>query len=126
MENTQNTLAAIDESARRRFESAWQAGRPEPIDGFVPPPDNPLHLATLEELVHIELEFAWKQPREPASGLASRAPVESYLQRFPQLNRPAIVLRLLKQEWRVRADAGAEPTSAEFRARFPQWLGPDD
>ena len=44
----------VDEDARRRFEAAWHAGQPEPIERFLPDPDHPLYRGTLEELVHID------------------------------------------------------------------------
>ena len=53
------SLDSIDETRRKAFESAWREGRPEPIERFLPPEDDARHLATLEELVHIELEFTW-------------------------------------------------------------------
>ena len=50
----------IDEATRRRFEADWRAGRPEPVERYLPAPDDPVYLATLEELVAIDLEFRWK------------------------------------------------------------------
>jgi serine/threonine-protein kinase len=102
-------------------------------------------LATLEELVHIELEFAWKAwlrqgvlaataaPQSPGAATVSlvsppaaweSAPapprVETYLKRFPALDTPEIVARLVQQEWLVRREHGDRPTVDEFRERFPQ------
>ena len=95
----------LDETVRKRFESAWRDGVPQAIEDLLPDHADPRRLATLEELVHIELEFAWKQfaaqdtlsePfREPAS-------VESYVQRFPQLNAVDVIQRLKEQEVYVR------------------------
>ena len=60
--------------------------------------------------------------------------VESYLARFPCLNQPEIVLRLLRQEYRVRQQHGDQPTVAEYRPYCPytarpgprgSWRGPD-
>src|SRR5436190_23995524 len=86
--------ASIDETARREFESAWRLGRPEPIERYLPPPDHPSFLPTLEELVHIDLEFAWKSGGRPSSEATvthhERPVVESYLARFPQLMQPEI------------------------------------
>ena len=50
----------IDESARKRFEADWRARHAQPIEAYLPPSDDPRYVATLEELIHIELEFAWK------------------------------------------------------------------
>ena len=67
-------LPFLDEIARRKFESAWRAGHPEPIESLLPPPDDPKYLATLEELVHIELEFRWKSQQSSADGKVSARP----------------------------------------------------
>ena len=80
----------VNESARRRFEANRIAGRSEPISDFLPNRDDPGYLPTLEELVHIEIEFAWKvyaagQGKRPAS-------VADYLKEFPALGQPDILL----------------------------------
>jgi serine/threonine protein kinase/Flp pilus assembly protein TadD len=111
-------LGTIDEEARRRFEVAWGHGRPEPIEQFLPLPNQSNYLPTLEELVAIELEFVWKQRRShPDAGPPS--PVEHYLGRFPALDHPEIVLRLLREEAHLRQQCGEHPTPEEYRARFP-------
>jgi serine/threonine-protein kinase len=110
----------VDEGRRREFESAWTGGRPPPIEDFLPPEDSPMYLGTLEELVHLELEFAWKQVgtragTEDANSDVTKAAtrrVQDYLQRFPQLDQPDIVARLQEQEQEVRRRyAGGEPTT---------------
>jgi serine/threonine protein kinase len=122
---TPNTtgLSTIDEGARRQFEAAWRAGQPEPIERFLPVEDDPCYLATLEELVHIELEMLWKAARRagPAPDATVREPprVEAYLARFPRLNQPAIAGRLLQQERLVRHRCGDQPSPEEYRCRFP-------
>jgi hypothetical protein len=112
----ESSAGTLDEAAVRRFEAAWRAGRPEPVERFLPPAGHPLFLPTLVELVAVELEFAWK-----AGGLDGGPPprVEDYLARFPALDRPEVVRRLLRQEWRVRRRRGDCPSAAEYRARFP-------
>src|SRR5438132_786102 len=93
---------SVDETARRQFEEAWHHRRPQPIEHFLPPEDHPHYLATLEELVHIELEFAWKYRNqlvvEARDTLPQPSLVEAYQARFPQLNQAPILLRLLAQE----------------------------
>src|SRR5262245_39631515 len=102
MDGSSTPPSLIDEAARRRFESAWRSGRPEPIERFLPPEDDPRYVPTLEELVAIDLEFGWKFGR-PSVGAGHgseitptlRPPtVADYLTRFPRLNRPDIVQRL--------------------------------
>jgi tetratricopeptide (TPR) repeat protein len=115
-------LPSVDEDARRRFEAAWRAGRPEPIERFLPPPDHARFLATLEELIHIELELQWKRGSEDTAldGGRTLPRVEHYLDRFPCLHEPDVLLRLLRQEFAVRQRHGDRPNAGEYRARFPQ------
>src|SRR6266849_6787808 len=60
MDTSTGSAGHVDENARRQFEQAWGQGRPGPIEQFLPPQVSPSYLETLEELVHIELEMAWK------------------------------------------------------------------
>jgi serine/threonine protein kinase len=116
--------SSVDENARKRFEAAWQEGRPEPIERFLPAASHGQYQATLEELVHIELELAWKawgqSAVKPGSPVGRPARVESYLERFPRLNQASVVLRMLEQEYQVRHQYGDRPSSAEYRERFPE------
>lgn len=65
-----STFTTVDETVRRRFESAWRAGARPRIEDHLPPADDPRHLGTLEELVHIDLEMGWKAGGR--SGVAPR------------------------------------------------------
>ncbi len=113
----------IDEEIRRRFEEAWIRGEPRPIEDFIPEPDREEFPATLEELVHIELEFAWKSWAESAPGPTERGStpsrVEDYVARFPILDSPPIVERLAQQEYDVRHRFADPPPIDEFEDRFP-------
>src|SRR4051812_4573901 len=102
------TMAMVDEQARRRFESAhWQGSLPA-IEEYLPASNDASFLPTLEELVQIEIEFAWKRRSgsgsgaPPESASSSPALVEAYVQRFPQLNHPTVLRRLVQQEYWVR------------------------
>ncbi len=76
----------VDEDARRRFEAAWRAGHPLPIERCLPAETDSRFLATLEELAAIEMEFLWN-----AAPPAEAPPrVEAYLARFPCLDRPDV------------------------------------
>lgn len=115
-------FVTIDEDARRRFESAWDTGNPLPIEDFLPAPDQRDFLPTLEELVHIEMEMAWKRGSQRASNDATvlhQPRLESYLKRFPQLRQKEILERLIRQEIRVRHHCGDQPTVKEYAERFP-------
>ncbi len=80
--------------------------------------NEPSYLATLEELVFIDLEFGWKEAAPGATGPI----VEGYLERFPALNQRAIVFRLLRYEYELRLARGETTVLEEYRLRFPQWL----
>ena len=113
MNSKDSAPASIDESARDRFAAAWASGTPEPIDGFLPPPGDPRHLPTLEELVGLELEYTRKNPAGPPPVL------EDYLARFPQLRDPATLTRLVLREYLARVEFGDGPFTAEYEKRFP-------
>ena len=105
---------AIDEAARRKFEQAWSAGKPVSIDSVLPGESDPRYAGTAEELVAIELEFLWR------SSDADCPLVESYTRRFPVLRDPAVTLRLLREEYRVRHVFGDAPSVSEYSRRFPE------
>ena len=118
----------IDEDRRRQFERAWIRGKAPHLKDFLPDQDDPHYLGTLEELIHIEIEMAWKQCFANASGppeddlaTAEQPPtVESYVARYKQLNSPEIILRLLKQECLVRKQFDVPLNLETCQARFPQ------
>ncbi len=64
---------SINETIVERFEAAWLRGEPEPIERLTLDRSDPCYLATLEELVHLELEFTWKSKAEAASNSAGVA-----------------------------------------------------
>lgn len=103
----------IDETIRQQFEAGWLAGEPQPIEAVLSDSKAANYLATLEELVHIELEFRWKN-RDPLN----RVQLEKYLERFESLNQPAIVKRLIQQEVRCRAAIGETPVPEDYQPRF--------
>ena len=45
----ESSLRSIDEGARKRFEGAWQQGRPQRIEEYLPPQEDPRYLATLDK-----------------------------------------------------------------------------
>jgi tetratricopeptide (TPR) repeat protein len=114
------SLGTIDEAARRRFEQGWRREQPEPIDACLPPPEHPAFLATLAELVQIELELAWKRwsRRTPTEPEKTPPGVAEYVKRFPQLQAPTILRRLCQQEFDVRSRAGCRPEPAEYPDGF--------
>lgn len=120
---------SIDETVRRRFEEAWRSGCPYPIEDALADSTATEHIHTLEELVLIELEFAWKEARpvaRDASGELRKPLVEDYLGRFPELNEHSILARLVEQEYNVRRRHGDAPSTSEFVQRFPTVVSDDD
>jgi WD40 repeat protein len=123
------TVHIIDETRLHAFESAWISGAPEPIENHLPEDSHASYLPTLEELIQIEIEFWWKKSRSNESTidenlLTTKPPlVENYLHRFAAINQPAIVVRLLQQEYHVRSSFGDRPLIEEYCQRFPELLG---
>jgi len=118
----------IDEDRRRQFERAWIRGKAAILEDFLPAQDDPRYLGTLEELIHIEIEMAWKQcfanptglPEDDSATVEQPPTVESYVARYKQLNSPEIILRLLKQECLVRKQFDVPLNLETCQARFPQ------
>ncbi|MEC7697141.1 MAG: serine/threonine-protein kinase [Planctomycetota bacterium] len=118
---------SIDEELRREFEKRLLSGKPGKIEDFLPDEGDPHYLSTLEELVHIEIELAWKgrinQPKDVNKQndqtVDQPHSVESYLNLFPCLNEPEILARILKQECFVRMQEGMPLSKEACQARFP-------
>src|ERR1700676_2740721 len=125
-----DTSMSFDTEACRRFQSALWDLKSVPMESFLPPEQDPNYLATLEELVHIDLEFQWKLQAQSADGGTSPtqvAPrVEDYLARFPRLQETSIMRRLLEQEYRVRHRYGDRPAGREYLERFPEQITKSD
>ena len=103
----------VDQAVVKDFESLWLEDTPTPIDEAIQQADDSRRLATLVELVHIEMEFHWK------SETLENCPVENYLERFAELNRPDVLSGLARQEYRLRSEQGEPVSSEEYRKRFP-------
>ena len=121
----------VDEDVRRRFEAAWQLRQNPRIEDFLPPADARSYLPTLEELICIELELAWKWRGKDGDGPL----VDEYWKRFPRLKEPVEpkdksdgaqtgerILRLIQAEYEARRDFGDGPSTDEYQQRFPQWI----
>ncbi len=115
----------VDRSRCRLFEEVWTGGHARPIEEFLPDENAAEFVPTLEELIHIDLEYRWKSQSEQQSvsiksdQTCGPIPIESYLERFPCINQPEIVARLLKQEYFVRHLYGDKPSEQELQHRFP-------
>ncbi len=104
----------INETVRLQFEEGWLSGEPQPIEALLHDSNAPNYLTTLEELVHIEMEFRWKN-RDPLKLVK----LEEYLERFELLKHPDIVNRLIQQEVSCRIGIGETPVPEEYQQRFP-------
>lgn len=121
-------MTAIDEKARKKFESDWLNGKSSSIREYLPDRRDETYIDTLEELVCIDLEFRWKPRTEQRADSDCTFPmdeavvptrVEDYLREFPELNRDNILQRLVEQEIYVRIHAGYLVEASEYRSRFP-------
>ncbi len=112
----------VDNACCEKFESAWLEGSPVSIESCLPESTTPAFLPTLEELVHIEMEFTWRGLDNGEADVTlqdSSATVETYIQRFQDLESDEIILRLVEQEMRCRKRALGEVKFEEFSSRFP-------
>lgn len=93
------------------FEDAWDSRKPPDIESFVKGISSERRWVVLE-LVHSDLELRLK------NGLDVR--VESYLERFPELeNDPEQVVQLVASEYRIRRRLESDLDDQEYASRFP-------
>lgn len=116
----------IRERLLEDFERAWIDDHPPDLPGVIrrwealcsDEPPTPAARDTLAaELVKIDLEYRWRQPKSPET----QPPlIESYLEMFPELqNDRKRLLELIVEEFRVRLHWSDPPETAEYRQRFP-------
>jgi serine/threonine protein kinase/Tfp pilus assembly protein PilF len=93
------------------FEEARRVNPQVDLASFLPPRENPHYLATLTELIRVELDadWAWGTPR----------PLADYVTRFPALAGDRRSLQAVAfEEYRLRRQAGEEVTPEEYAERF--------
>ncbi|MHC4224919.1 MAG: hypothetical protein ACYSUN_13075, partial [Planctomycetota bacterium] len=93
-QNDPVTMREVDEGIRRRFEADRMSGRCTPLEDFLPETSDDRYVATLEELVCIDLEFRFKEGEKPS--------VSEYLARFAHLNADVVAERLREEEQYLR------------------------
>jgi serine/threonine protein kinase len=99
--------------AANRYEAFCKQSGPGDFEPFLPSAADPIYLATLEELVKVDLEVRWKR----GQGWL----LEQYAKRYPALE-PAAYLpaELIYEEYRARARyLGEFPRLEEYQRRFP-------
>jgi serine/threonine protein kinase/tetratricopeptide (TPR) repeat protein len=93
------------------FETAQARDGEAEVAQFLPEPDHPLYREVLCELVRVDLEYRWRhgQPR----------PLESYQHDHPDLFQDLESLgEVAFEEYRLRQQAGQNPSPAEYQQRF--------
>jgi serine/threonine protein kinase/tetratricopeptide (TPR) repeat protein len=104
------TWAEIDpfvEAYERERGGSDQTG----ISEYLPPKGHTHYFAVLRELVRVDLEHRWdrEQPR----------PLDEYLAEFPELRTdPDGVQAIAFEEYRLRRQAGEDPSAEEYRRRY--------
>lgn len=106
----------FDDQRIQEFEANWLAGNPQPISECLPQTTDPRFLGTLEELVHIDLEFRWKQFEKSDRTQATPPTIETYLQQYPTLY--AVKLGLIQGEFDLANRFGGAVSVDEFVSRF--------
>ena len=92
-------------------EAAWEGGEPVDLKTFLPDPGHSLYGSVLRELVRVDLEYTWDRGRP--------RPLEHYRDSFPELFCDPESLRAIAfEEYRLRREAGEQPTPAEYAHRF--------
>ncbi len=93
------------------FEAGLEVRPDADLARHLPPADHPLYLATLGELVRIDLERAWTNGR--------RKRVADYTCQFPAiLATPALLAAVAFEEYRQRTGAGERVGPDEYRTRY--------
>jgi hypothetical protein len=93
------------------YEAARALGDPADLAVFLPPPDHPEYLAILCELIRVDLEYSWQ------AGRPNR--LDDYRGRFPELFQDRRwVQEIAFEEFRLRRQAGEDPSPLEYRRRF--------
>lgn len=95
-----------------RFEAAWKTGQPPDIDAYLTF-DSPHRFRLLVELVYLDLEIRLNRKETIR--------VETYIDRFPELGRPEIVVKLASREFALRQRTDPGVTLEEYCQRFPQY-----
>ncbi len=117
-------MESVDETIRRKFESAWLTGSQPEISDYLPAEGSQMYLPTLEELICIDIEFRWSQLTLKASkndNDSQKLPLlEDYLRRYPELDDQLILRRLVEQEIFARQRSPHPPTFEEYSQRFPE------
>lgn len=81
------------------------------LDYFVPASNDPLRLATLEQLVAVDLRHQWTH--------GNSVTADDFFTRFPELLSSGSKAHVAAAEFLARHEAGEQPDIDQFRNRFP-------
>ncbi|MBI3406955.1 MAG: tetratricopeptide repeat protein [Planctomycetes bacterium] len=110
MPGTLQSVASF-EGLIEAFEQARSADHPVELAQYLPARTSVNYLATLQELVRVDLEWSWRQGRPVA--------LADYVRRFPELESDKAGLTLITfEEFRLRLEAGEDATPDQYAARF--------
>ena len=111
--------------AVRELEADWQAGRPRPIEDYLPRTDDG-DSSLCADLILCDLEWQWRSkaaalPKTNASQdtLKNRLLVEDYLDAVGYRPTSPHLSKLVLGEYRIRQIWGDEPQHDEYQQRFP-------
>ena len=112
----ENSFAKFDDRLIKQFETDWMKGEPRSFDHYLPDPTHSNYTGTLEELVHIDLEFRWKAFGQAKDEAEKPISVEVYLKRFPSL--APMKLGLIQAEFELANRFGDHPTIQSYVEKY--------
>jgi serine/threonine protein kinase/formylglycine-generating enzyme required for sulfatase activity len=97
----------------QRFEETCRRDGAVSLDQFLPPPDDPLRVHALANLIRIDLEVHWQR--------GEKIQLKDYLDKFPEIG-PLRDLnpQLIFEEYRVRQLYGDKPALSSYQIRYPE------
>src|SRR5438477_1947759 len=108
--NGQKSWPSLDDVVEAYEAARARDGRID-LAEFLPAADHPEYLAILCELIRVDLEYSWQD------GQPNR--LDHYRERFPELFRDRRwVQEIAFEEFRLRRQAGEDPSPLEYRRRF--------
>src|SRR5262249_47685704 len=108
--NGQQSWPSVDDVVDA-FEAARARGGRVDLEGFLPDAGHPEYLAILCELIRVDLEYSWQDGRPNR--------LDHYRERFPELfGDSRWVQEIAFEEFRLRRQAGEDPSPLEYRRRF--------
>ncbi len=114
-------LAEIDDHRITQFEQDWMKGQPKDVAEYLPSPTDSRYVGTLQEMVHIDMEFRWKEFQKSKQPGHQPPNIEQYLERFPELE--SVKLSLIQGEFELATRYGDHPSVQQFVDRFGDTVG---